>query len=68
MLPLLELSLKEWIIILLPLLPTLWAIYHVWKSVFASQEEKILWLILTSLLPVLGACIYFLFGIWRVKK
>jgi len=45
---------------ILPLLPTFWAIQDIPKRRFATHRKKILWFLLVSSLPFVGAMLYIL--------
>lgn len=47
---------------LLPLAPTFWSIWHIWRHDFADPARRMLWLCLVVFLPVLGGVIYIFTG------
>lgn len=59
-----------WIIplLLIPILPNLWSIVHVYKNVFPTPQERAAWLVGLIILPVIGGLGYILFGVRRAKK
>ncbi len=47
----------------LPLLLNLWSIWHVWCHDFSGDfQKKVLWLCVSTFLPILGGLIYILAG------
>ncbi len=46
------------VILLLPLLPTVWAILDIPKRRFSSVRKKVLWFLLVSTFPFVGAMFY----------
>ena len=55
-------------LVILPILPNLWAIWHVHKNEFSTQQERAAWLLAQIFLPVLGGLAYILFGRTRTIK
>ncbi|MGC9964889.1 MAG: PLDc N-terminal domain-containing protein [Syntrophobacteraceae bacterium] len=49
-------------ILIVPMIPTFWAIADLPRRRFASLKSKVLWFALVSTLPCLGAIIYILLG------
>lgn len=49
-------------ILLIPMIPTFLAIIDVAHRPFPSLQKKMLWFAVVTLLPLLGAALYFLFG------
>jgi thiol:disulfide interchange protein len=47
-------------ILIVPIIPTLWAIVDLPRRRFASARSKVLWFALVSTLPCLGATLYIL--------
>lgn len=45
-------------VLLIPWIPTLWAILDVPRRRFPSTRGKVIWFAVVSLLPVLGAILY----------
>ncbi|WP_045210651.1 PLD nuclease N-terminal domain-containing protein [Desulfonatronovibrio magnus] len=56
------------VLVLLPILPNLWAILHVFKNDFETPQEKMIWIALAVFIPVLGGLAYLVFGRRRVIK
>jgi hypothetical protein len=52
----------------LPILPNLWAIWHIFRNDFPTPQEKMAWVGGAVFLPVLGGVAYFLFGRKRVVR
>ena len=50
------------ILLLLPMVPTIWAIRDVAYRTFPSFRAKVIWFAVVTLLPVLGALIYIVAG------
>ena len=50
------------VILILPMVFTLWAIRHVVYGQFPTLKTKYLWLAVVTLLPVVGALIYLVAG------
>lgn len=50
------------LILLVPMLPTYWSIWHIWNHSFITQEKKILWLVFVVFVPVIGGIIYIFAG------
>jgi hypothetical protein len=47
-------------ILMIPIIPTLWAIVDLPRRRFASLKSKVLWFALVSTLPCIGAALYIL--------
>ncbi len=54
------------LILLLPILPNLWAIWHIFKNDFRTPQEKMGWIGACVFLPVVGGLAYVLSGRKRV--
>lgn len=52
----------HFLVLALPILPNLWSIWHVRKHVFASDQEKSLWFLVSVFVPVLGGLVYICVG------
>ncbi len=50
------------ILIILPILPNLWAILHIFKNDFDTSQEKMIWLALAVFVPVIGGLAYLFLG------
>ena len=50
------------ILLLLPMVPTIWAIRDVAYRRFPSFKAKVIWFIVVTLVPVLGALVYIVAG------
>ncbi len=64
----LQLELWQIAVIFAPLLIVFWAIWHASKQNFTNPTERFYWIVACSLLPVIGALLYIIFGIPRAKK
>lgn len=64
------LGLEYWHLPLLaiPILPNLWSIWHAFHREFESVQEKQIWIMVATMLPVFGALAYIFFGIRRSRK
>ena len=47
-------------IVIIPIIPTFWAIVDLPKRRFPSTKSKVIWFAIVSTLPCLGATLYFL--------
>jgi hypothetical protein len=54
--------------LLLPILPNIWAIWHLYKNEFPTPQERAAWLVAQVMLPVVGGLGYILFGRKRIIK
>ena len=50
------------LIVMFPMIPTVWSILHIWGHEFANQQQRALWLVLVVFLPVVGGIIYIFTG------
>ena len=50
------------ILIIIPILPNLWAIWHAYRSVFPSTVEKMAWVMVGIFFPVFGGLVYLFYG------
>ncbi len=50
------------ILLFIPILPNLWAIWHLFHCDFPSPAEKMGWLFAAMFLPVLGGLAYLVWG------
>ena len=46
------------ILLILPLVPTFWAILDIPKRRFSSYKKKMIWFLVVSTLPLVGAIFY----------
>ncbi len=53
-------------ILLIPILPNLWSIWHIFKHDFPSPQEKMTWVLITTFIPVIGGILYILKGRKRI--
>lgn len=67
-----EISKNEFLLALpllvLPILPNLWAIWHLYKNEFPTTQERAAWLVAQVMLPVVGGLGYILLGRKRAIK
>lgn len=50
------------VLLIIPMVPTFWAILDIPKRRFASYQKKIIWFLVVSSLPCVGALCYLAFG------
>ncbi|SDF30309.1 PLDc N-terminal domain-containing protein [Desulfovibrio legallii] len=50
------------LVLMVPMIPSLWSILHIWGHEFASPQQRVLWLLLVVFVPVLGGIIYIFTG------
>lgn len=50
------------LVILAPILPNFWCIWHIWNHEFEPPERRIYWLVLTVFVPVIGWMLYIAIG------
>ncbi len=50
------------ILLVIPMIPTFWAITHISKGAFATTGQRYRWLALVVFLPPIGGLIYLFFG------
>ena len=55
-------------LLILPILPNLWGIVHVYRREFPTPQERAAWLVTLIVLPVIGGLMYMLFGARRAMK
>ena len=56
------------LILILPILPNLWAILHIFRCDFNTAQEKMVWLALAVFIPFLGGILYIFWGRRRGVK
>lgn len=63
-------SLEPWqlALLFLPALLNLWGIWHAYHHDFPAPVERLLWMGLCVLVPVLGGLTYLVFGLSRSRK
>jgi len=54
--------------LLVPIIPNLWSIWHLYKNEFPTPQERAAWIVAQVVLPVLGGVGYILFGRKRAIK
>jgi hypothetical protein len=64
----LNLSPTMLIVCFLPALINLFAIYHAFRHDFSTIQEKMIWVLAATILPVIGGLLYIIFGIRRIIK
>ncbi len=50
------------LIFIIPILPTIWAIFDIPKRRFSEPKKRLIWLGVVSTLPCIGAILYIAFG------
>jgi len=55
-------------LLLLPILPNLWAIWHLHTHEHPTPQERMAWIVAQIVLPVVGGVGYILFGRKRAIK
>ena len=55
-------------VLILPILPNLWAIVHLYRNDFPTTQERAAWMVALIVLPVIGGLGYILFGARRALK
>ncbi|NLY40335.1 MAG: hypothetical protein GX055_01765 [Desulfovibrionales bacterium] len=55
-------------ILFVPIIPNLWAIWHIHRHEFATAQERMAWLVAQIILPVLGGLGYLFIGRHRAQK
>ncbi len=63
-------STSPWALLLLvlPILPNLWAILHIFRCDFNTAQEKMVWIALAVFVPLLGGIAYLVLGRRRGVK
>ncbi|MFP4167782.1 MAG: PLDc N-terminal domain-containing protein [Desulfonatronovibrionaceae bacterium] len=56
------------ILLFIPILPNLWAIWHIFRSDFNTGQEKMIWLAVAVFMPILGGIIYIFWGRRRGQR
>lgn len=54
--------------LIVPILPNLWSIWHIFRSDFATAQEKMAWLGAAVFIPFLGGLAYVCIGRKRAKR
>ncbi|GAB1410019.1 hypothetical protein MASR1M90_11730 [Desulfovibrionales bacterium] len=55
-------------VLVLPIIPNLWAIWHIHRHNFATAQERMAWLVAQIILPIIGGLGYLLLGRKRALK
>jgi len=55
-------------VLLVPIFPNLWSIWHLYKNEFPTNQERAAWIVAQVILPVIGGVGYILFGRKRALK
>ena len=50
------------VLVMIPMIPTLWSLLHIWGYEFPTPQQRALWLVLVVFLPVIGGIIYIFTG------
>jgi hypothetical protein len=56
------------VLLLIPILPNLLAIWHIFHSDFKTNGEKLGWLFAAMFAPVLGGILYWILGYRRSQR
>lgn len=62
-----DLTPEQAALLLLPILPNLWSIWHAMRHDFPGEREKYLWTMAAVFLPLIGGMLYLLVG-WRRSR
>ncbi|MCH5277835.1 MAG: PLDc_N domain-containing protein [Desulfovibrionaceae bacterium] len=62
-----DLAPEQAALLLLPILPNLWSIWHAMRHEFPGEREKYLWIMAAVFLPLIGGMLYLLSG-WRRSR
>lgn len=63
------LNILIWLIILaIPIIPNLWSIWHIFKNDFPTPQDKMMWVLIATFLPVIGGILYIFWGRRKVIK
>ena len=52
----------------IPILPNLWSIWHAFHREFPSIQEKQIWIMVATMLPLIGGLAYIFFGFRRSRR
>ena len=55
------------VLLFLPMIPTIWAIRDIAYKSFPSMKNKVIWFLVVTFLPPIGALIYIFIGRPRVR-
>ena len=55
------------VLLAVPMIPTFWALVDIPKRKFPSTKLKVIWFLVVSTFPVVGAIIYIAFGRRRTE-
>ena len=55
-------------VLLVPILPNMWSIWHLYKNEFPTHQERAAWIVAQVVLPVVGGLGYIVFGAKRAVK
>ncbi len=58
----------HFLVLLVPMLPNLYSIWHVRNHYFSNEQEKSLWFLLVVFVPVIGGIIYLIIGRKKASK
>lgn len=50
------------VILIIPILPNLWSIWHIFKNDFKTSQDKMTWVLIATFIPVIGGILYIFFG------
>jgi hypothetical protein len=63
-----DLSSTQMMLLVLPIVPNMWALQHCFHRDFPTEKEKYRWMMACVFLPCVGGIAYFLFGRKRASK
>ncbi len=50
------------VILIIPILPNLWSIWHIFKNDFKTSQDKMTWVLIATFIPVIGGILYIFLG------
>lgn len=56
------------VLLIIPIIPNLWAIMHIFRNDFNTPQEKMIWLGIAVFVPVAGGLAYLLMGRRRIVR
>ncbi len=58
----------HYILLVLPMVPNLYSIWHIRTHYFADEQQKSLWFLLAVFVPVIGGIVYLALGRKKASK